>query len=45
MEWGVAIAVAFAVIPCVEIYKLIVRIIQRQKAKKMQTVLPAGESD
>ena len=34
MEWGIAIALAFAVIPCVEIYKLIVRIIQRQKAKK-----------
>ena len=45
MEWGVAIALAFAVIPCVEIYKLIVRIIQRQKAKKMQAVLPAGETD
>ena len=45
VEWAISIAVAFAVIPCVEIYKLIVRIIQRQKAKKMQAVLPAGESD
>ena len=36
MEWGVAIALAFAVIPCVEIYKLIVRIIQKQKEKKAQ---------
>ena len=45
MEWGIAIALAFAVIPCVEIYKLIVRIIQRQKAKKMQAILPAGETD
>ena len=34
MEWGVAIALAFAVIPCVEIYKLIVRIIQKHRAKK-----------
>ena len=38
MEWGIAIALAFAVIPCVEIYKLIVRIIQKQKAKKDQVV-------
>ena len=38
MEWGYAIALAFAVIPCVEIYKLIVRIIQKQKAKKDQVV-------
>ena len=45
VEWAISIAVAVAVIPCVEIYKLIVRIIQRQKAKKMQAVLPAGESD
>ena len=45
VEWAISIAVAFAVIPCVEIYKLIVRLIQRQKAKKMQAVLPAGESD
>lgn len=37
MEWGIAIALAFAVVPCVEIYKLIVRIIQRQKAKNIQT--------
>ena len=34
MEWGVAIALAFAVIPCVEIYKLIVRLIQKHRAKK-----------
>ena len=45
VEWAISIAVAVAVIPCVEIYKLIVRIIQRQKAKKMQAVLPAGETD
>ena len=34
MEWGIAIALAFAVIPCVEIYKLIVRLIQKHNAKK-----------
>ena len=34
MEWGIAIALAFAVIPCVEIYKLIVRLIQKYNAKK-----------
>ena len=38
VEWAISIAVAFAVIPCVEIYKLIVRIIQKQKAKKDQVV-------
>ena len=38
MEWGVAIALAFAVIPCVEIYKLIVRIIQKQQARKVRAV-------
>lgn len=34
VEWAISIAVAFAVIPCVEIYKLIVRIIQKHMAKK-----------
>ena len=34
VEWAISIAVAFAVIPCVEIYKLIVRLIQKHNAKK-----------
>ena len=34
VEWAISIAVAFAVIPCVEIYKLIVRLIQKHRAKK-----------
>ena len=34
VEWAISIAVAFAVIPCVEIYKLIVRLIQKHMAKK-----------
>ena len=38
MEWGIAIALAFAVIPCVEIYKLIVRLIQKHNAKKVAAV-------
>ena len=34
VEWAISISVAFAVIPCVEIYKLIVRLIQKHMAKK-----------
>ena len=31
MEWGISIAVAFAIVPLVEIYKLIVRAIAKHK--------------
>lgn len=40
MEWGVSIAVAFAVIPLVELYKLIVRLIGKHAAKKAAAVAP-----
>ena len=34
MEWGISIAVAFAIVPLVELYKLIVRALKRRAAKK-----------
>lgn len=41
MEWGVSIAVAFAIIPLVEIYKLIVRLIHRYHGKKAEAAVAA----
>ena len=41
MEWGVSIAVAFAIIPLVEIYKLVVRLIRKHNEKKAAAAVAA----
>ena len=44
-EWGISIAVAFAVVPLVELYKLIVRAVTKHKEKlAVVTVSPAEAS-
>lgn len=45
MEWGISIAVAFAVIPLVELYKLVVRLIGKHTAKKKSAAATVGTAD
>ena len=44
-EWGISIAVAFAVVPLVELYKLIVRAVTKHREKlAVVTASPAEAS-